>query len=345
MKIALCSSFLPFVNGGSRFIVEWLAEELRKHGHQTEIIWLPFVETPDTMFRQMMAYRMIDLAEKADKLIAFRPPAYVIPHPNKTLWFIHHFRKYYDSWGSALCKVSGDSRSQAFRSRLIAADTTAIGEAKRIFTNSRVVSDRLKRFNGLASEVLYPPIYQPERFTPGTYGDDIVSICRMESHKRQALFIEAMRYVQSGVKLRLCGLSHDGKYGAKLQRIAARHGLKDKVTIEHRWISEDEKAAILKDALGVAYAPLDEDSYGYPTLEGALAEKPVVTTADAGGTLEFVENGRNGLVCDPSPASLAAAFDLLWENKEQARRMGLAARERIGEMRIDWSHVVESVIA
>jgi glycosyltransferase involved in cell wall biosynthesis len=345
MKIALCSSFVPFINGGSRFIVEWLAEELMKHGHQTEIIWLPFMETPDTMFRQMMAYRMIDLAEKADKLIAFRPPAYVIPHPNKTLWFIHHFRKYYDLWDSSRCAASGDSRSQAFRRRLIAADTTAIGEAKRIFTNSRVVSDRLKRFNGLDSEVLYPPIHQPERFKPGAYGDEIVSICRIETHKRQKLSVEAMRFVKTGVKLRLCGVSHDGKHGGKLQRLVARHGLAGKVAIDHRWISEDEKAAIIKDALGVVYAPIDEDSYGYPTLEGALAEKPAVTTHDAGGTLEFVENGRNGFVCDPSPESLAAAFDALWRDRDQARRMGVAARERIGEMRIDWSHVVESVIA
>lgn len=345
MRIALCSSFVPFVNGGGRFIVEWLAEELMKHGHQTEIIWLPFVETPDTMFRQMMAYRMIDLAEKADKLIAFRPPAYVIPHPNKTLWFIHHFRKYYDLWGSAFGEARGDSRSQAFRNRLIAADTAAIGEARQIFTNSRVVSNRLKRFNGLDSEVLYPPIYCPERFTPGNYGDEIVLVCRIEPHKRQELFIEAMRFVKTGVKLRLCGLSHDGKYAAKLQNIAGKHGLKSKITIEHRWISEAEKTAIIKDALAVIYAPVDEDSYGYPTLEGALAEKPVVTTHDAGGTLEFVENGRNGFICDPSPESLAAAFDALWRDREQARRMGRAARERICEMRIDWSHVVESVTA
>ena len=162
MKVALCSSFVPFVNGGGRFIVEWLAAELMKHGHQTEIIWLPFVETPETMFRQMMAYRMIELANSADKLIAFRPPAYVIPHPNKTLWFIHHFRKYYDMWESPDPPANTDSRTRAFRSRLIAADSSAIGEAKRVFTNSRVVADRLKRFNGIDGEVLYPPIFQPE---------------------------------------------------------------------------------------------------------------------------------------------------------------------------------------
>lgn len=345
MKVALCSSFVPFINGGGRFIVEWLAAELLKRGHQTEIIWLPFVETPDTMFRQITAYRMIDLAQSADKLIAFRPPAYVIPHPNKTLWFIHHFRKYYDLWESPYLPGDTDGRGRAFRSRLIAADSAAIGEAKRVFTNSRVVADRLKHFNGIEGEVLYPPIYKPERFKAGPYGDEIVSICRVEPHKRQELFVQAMRFVKSGVKLRLCGLSHDGKYNAKLERIVAKHRLQNKVTIEHRWISEEEKAEIVGGALGMVYAPLDEDSYGYPTLEGALAEKPLITTEDAGGTLEFVESGRNGFICEPTPESIAAAFDALWDDPAKTKAMGQAARERIGEMRIDWSHVVESVLA
>ncbi len=345
MKVALCSSFVPFINGGGRFIVEWLAAELEKHGHQTEIIWLPFVETPDTMFRQMMAYRMIDLAQSADKLIAFRPPAYVIPHPNKTLWFIHHFRKFYDLWHTPHRPVQDDNRGRAFRSRLIAADNAAIGEAKRVFTNSRVVSDRLKSFNGIDSEVLYPPIYRPERFKSGAYGEEIVCVCRAEAHKRQELLVEAMRFVKSGVKLRLCGLSHDGKYHTKLQKIVAKYSLQRKVAIEHRWISEEEKVAIVGGALGIAYVPFDEDSYGYPTLEGALAERPLVTTHDAGGTLEFIENGRNGFICDPAPESLAAAFDALWEDRDSAKRMGQAARQRIDEMRIGWPHVVESMLA
>src|SRR5258708_11835378 len=124
MKIALCSSFVPFVGGGLRSIVDWLAEHLIEHGHKVEVIWLPFVQNPQTMFRQIAAYRMLDIARSADKLIAFRPPAYVIPHPNKTLWFIHHFRPFYDFWETEYRpRIADTEPGKAFRLQMVAADT------------------------------------------------------------------------------------------------------------------------------------------------------------------------------------------------------------------------------
>ena len=49
-----------------------------------------------------------------------------------------------------------------------------------------------------------------------------------------------------------------------------------------RYISDEEKLRLYANCLGVIYPPLDED-YGYITLEAMLAQKPVVTTRDAGG--------------------------------------------------------------
>ena len=61
-------------------------------------------------------------------------------------------------------------------------------------------------------------------------------------------------------------------------------------------------------ALAVVFPPFDED-YGYVTLEAFLAHKPVVTTTDAGGPLEFVEDGVTGFVAEPTPEALGAAID------------------------------------
>lgn len=345
MKIALCSSFVPFSFGGARFIVDWLETKLIEHGHAVERIYLPFVETPDTMFEQMMSYRLLDLTDTADRVIALRPPAYMIPHPDKVLWFIHHIRVFYDLWGSEYCPVPDTPAGRAVRDQLVTADTVALREARRIFTNSQVVSDRLKTFNGLDSEVLYPPILDPGRFHCAEYGDEIVYVCRVEHHKRQHLLVEAMAHVRTPVRLRLCGSANDGLYADRLRALIETLGVADRVRFENRWISEEEKAAALSTALAAAYLPLDEDSYGYPSLEASHARKPILTTTDSGGVVELVQDGLNGFVRDPDPHALAEAMDRLYRDRAGTRTMGHAAERRVGDLNITWDHVLERLTA
>jgi len=343
MRIGLVSSAVPLVNGGGRFIVEWARAHLQASGHEVELFFLPFVETPETMFDQIAAYRLIDLTQSCDRIVTFRPPAHVIEHPNKIAWFIHHIRGFYDLWDTPYAAAKNDPKGRALRDRMIATDTRTLGECRRIFTNSQVVSDRLARFNGLASTPLYPPIWRPERFRPGAYGDEIVAVCRVEAHKRQDLLIDAMRHVSTGVKLRICGLASNPEFAASLSAKIKEGGLGDRVAFENRWISEEEKADIIENALAVAYLPLDEDSYGYPSLEGAHAEKAIVTAVDSGGTLELVQDGRNGFISGADPRAVAAAFDALHADKSRARRMGAESRARLHELRIDWDRVTEAL--
>lgn len=344
MKIALCSSFVPFVNGGYRNIVEWLEIVLREAGHEVERIYLPEVDAPDLLFKQMAAFRFIDL-EAADRIICFRPQSHLIAHRHKIVWFIHHLRGFYDLWDSPYRGFPDDTHHRGIRDALWAADTAALGEAKQVFSNSQVVSDRLQRYNGIQSETLFPPVFRPERFHHRAMNDEIVCICRLEHHKRQHLLIEALRYCNSPVKLKLCGLSSSTDYPAGLRQLALDQGVAGRVVIDHRWIGEDEKADLLADCLAAAYLPVDEDSYGYPTLEAAHASKPLLTTTDAGGTLEFVLHEINGLVTLPQPQALALAMDRLYEDREEAQRMGRSANARIEELNIGWSHVLERLLA
>ena len=60
------------------------------------------------------------------------------------------------------------------------------------------------------------------------------------------------------------------------------------------FVSADELVALYAGCRAAYYAPLNED-YGYVTVEAFLSRKPVVTTTDAGGPLEFVTDGRDGL--------------------------------------------------
>ena len=196
MKIALCSSFFPFINGGARNIVEWLQAMLTEQGHQVERIYLPEVDAPDLLFQQMMAYRWVDL-EMADRIICFRPQAHLIPHPHKILWFIHHIRAFYDLWDGPYRGFPDDPKHRDIRDALHRVDDAGLREAKAIFTNSQVVSERLKFYNKIESEVLYPPVFQSERYHCAGFNDEIVCVCRLEHHKRQHLLVEAMRHTRT----------------------------------------------------------------------------------------------------------------------------------------------------
>ena len=343
MKIAIVSSFVPFVYGGARYIVDWLEQKLLEHGHQVERFYLPFVDRTDDLFDQILAFRLIDLSSACDRLIALRPPAHVLPHPNKVLWFIHHIRGFYDLWDTPYRMAPDNPSGRAIRARLIELDTRTILEARRVFTNSQVVAKRLLNYNGIPATPLYPPILSPERFHNDGYGDEIVVICRIELHKRQWLLVEAMRYVETAVKLRLCGTSMNSANTDAIRATIMRHSLQSKVILEDRWISEQEKIERLASALAVAYVPEDEDSYGYCSLEAAHADKAVLTTDDSGGVLELVSNEINGLVVPPDPRALADAMDRLFVDRSRTAAMGEANKSRLQQLGVDWETVVRAL--
>jgi glycosyltransferase involved in cell wall biosynthesis len=344
MKIALCSSYVPFVRAGYRNIVDWLEPVLQAAGHQVEKVYLPEVDDPDSLFRQMMAYRWIDL-EMADRIVCFRPQAHLIPHHHKIVWFIHHIRLFYDLWDSPYRGFPDDARHRGIRDALRAVDNAALREAKVVFTNSKVVSDRLRRYNDIGSEVLYPPVFRPERFHCTGFNDEIVCVCRLEHHKRQQLLVEAMSHARTSVRLRLSGECADSVYSLDLLRRITELDLSDRVILDNRWISEEEKIEQLANCLAVAYLPFDEDSYGYPSIEASHASKPVLTTFDSGGVLELVRDGSNGYVVDALPEALGEAMDRLYLDRAKTEAMGRNARDRLTGLNISWSHVLQRLLA
>ena len=70
------------------------------------------------------------------------------------------------------------------------------------------------------------------------------------------------------------------------------------------------------------------EDLGYVPLEAFLSGKPVLTTEDAGGPLEFVRDGETGLVVAPRPEALGVALRLAWTRLEALKAMGEAGRRR-----------------
>jgi glycosyltransferase involved in cell wall biosynthesis len=339
MKVAIFSTFVPFIYGGGRNIVDWLATKLQEFGFSTEVIYLPSNYTPNLILQQMACFRAIDLSS-ADRVICIRPQAHVISHPNKVLWFIHHLREYYDLWND-----DGNlDHLEDFKFSLIDTDTSALREAKKIYTNSQVISDRLKKFNGISNaKILYPPIFQPEIYSLAGFNDEIVYVGRVEPHKRQELLIRALALTKTEVKLRIIGATSNPAYFKDLTALIATLGITERVAFNNVWMPESEKVKFLSECLATAYLPLDEDSYGYPSLESSHSSKPILTTIDSGGVLELVSDGINGYVTEPDPKALADAMDQLFSDRKATRLMGLNAQFRLKELSISWENVVHEL--
>jgi glycosyltransferase involved in cell wall biosynthesis len=344
VRVLVASTYVPFIDGGGRMIVRDLVRALRERDHEVDTIEIPFLSAWDTMLEQMLAIRLMDVSEVADVLVAIRTPSYLLRHPNKRLWFIHHHRGAYDLWGTAYQDIPDTPEGCATRDAIVAADNLYLREAQGIFTNSQIVADRLREFNDLDGTVLYPPLGEPERFLSAPAEDYVFYPCRITGHKRQQLAVEAAAQLSTDARVVIAGAPDGPGQLQPLQELIDRHGLKDRVRLIARWISEDEKAELIARSAGVLYIPFLEDSYGYVTLEAFHAHKPVITCSDSGGTLEIIQDGVNGLVASPDAASLAAAIDRLRADPVTAVEMGDRAHETLTLKDISWDTVVSSLL-
>jgi glycosyltransferase involved in cell wall biosynthesis len=344
VRVLVASTFVPFIEGGGRMIVRDLVRAVRERGHEVDTIEIPFVSVWDQMLEQMLALRMMDVSDAADVLVAIRTPSYLLRHPNKRLWFIHHHRGAYDLWDTPYQDIPGTPEGLAVRQAIVAADDLYLRESQEIFTNSQIVADRLRDFNGLDGTVLYPPLGEPQRFVPAPAEDYVFYPCRITGHKRQHLLVEAAAHLQSDVRVVIAGAADSPEQLQPLYETIARHGLEERVQLIPRWISEEEKAELISRSVGVLYVPFLEDSYGYVTLEAFHAHKPVITCSDSGGTLEIIEEGVNGLIAAPEAAALAAAIDRLRADPQAAQAMGERAHETLRAKDISWDRVVRSLL-
>jgi glycosyltransferase involved in cell wall biosynthesis len=226
------------------------------------------------------------------------------------------------------------------------ADLAALGQARRVFCNSEVTRARLQEHLGMTAEVLLPPLLQDAALTSGPYGDYLLALGRISRAKRQDLAVAAMSGVPPGTgRLVVAGPPDSPEDERRLRELVDEHGLADRVDLLPEFISADRKAELVAGARGVVYLPVDEDSYGYVTLEAAYARRPVVTATDSGGILTLVSDGDTGEVVPPEPTALAGSFMALLRDEARAARLGGALHDRAHDLGLSWSTVVGKLLA
>jgi glycosyltransferase involved in cell wall biosynthesis len=341
-RILICTAQVPFVRGGAEYLVEGLRDALRERGHAVDVVALPYQWHPiERIPESALAWRLLDIAsfngEPVDLVIATKFPSYLVRHPRKVVWLVHQHRQAYDWYGTPLSDFTNLPEHRQVRDAIFRMDRRGLGECAARFTISRNVSARLKRFNGLDSAALYPPSRYAAWLHAGPYGDYILSSSRLDRAKRLDLLLDAFALTRPPARLLLAGAGPDRE---RLEQHAARLGLGERVRFLG-FVPDAELVELYAGARAVYYAPVDED-YGFATVEAFGAARPVVTTDDAGGVLEFVEHGVNGLVCAPDPAQLARAIDSLAADPARAERLGRAGRPRVAD--ITWAKVVDALL-
>jgi glycosyltransferase involved in cell wall biosynthesis len=332
MRLAVCMPQVPFERGGTEIFADGLVQALREHGHETELVTVPFKWYPgERVLTQSFLWRMLDLEEAngrpIDAVIATKFPSYVVRHPNKIVWLLHQFRQAWDLDRTELGQFSESAEDRALRRKVLDLDRMSLGEAKKIFTTSSIVAGRLKDSVGLDAEVLAPPP-APLAFRCDEYGDFILSVNRLDRAKRIDLLIEAAAQVPD-VRVVIAG---DGPDRERLEGLA-----NGRVEFVGR-VSDEELAALYARCRAVYYAPVNED-YGLVPYEAFLSDKPVITTTDAGGPLDIVRDGETGRVVAPRAEELARALAL---SEDEARTLGRAGHEIARG--VTWSRCVERLL-
>jgi len=114
-------------------------------------------------------------------------------------------------------------------------------------------------------------------------------------------------------------------YHYELERYANRLGLADRVIFTGL---RQDVPEILSD-VAISVLPSLSEGFSNAVLESMAAGKPVIATR-VGGNPEAVADGETGILVPPRDAgALARSMCQLLEDREAARRMGHAARQRV----------------
>ena len=324
-------------------IARSLVQALRDAGHTADII-----VTPQNRFgRQASAYVATWFTDvessdgkPIDQVISLRYPSYAVRHPKHVCWLNHTMREYYDLWDrfSAGLSAAGRIKERARRTAIHATDRYLLTRnVSRLFVQSRTIQRRLAMWPELCSSVLYPP--PPQRtYRCDAYGDYVFLVSRLTRLKRADLLIEALAQPDVTARAVIAG---DGEERAALEQLARARGVVERVTFAGR-ISDDQLVNHLARCRVVCFPPFEED-YGFVTAEAFASRKAVITCRDSGGPAELVEDGVNGLICDPTPQAVAAALRRVMEDPGAADRLGAAAYD--SSTRLSWPQAVAQLTA
>ncbi|MBQ7617609.1 MAG: glycosyltransferase [Desulfovibrio sp.] len=377
----LAPSSVPFQIGGAEHFWWGLLHAFNSFSvYQAELIKLPAPEaTFSELVASYKAFSQMDLSH-FDMVVTSKYPAWMVHHRRHILYLQHKLRGLYDTYhftGLPLTlaeypeklrelmvvirkeKPGREDLASAFElaeralackslsSKLFAFPGPLIRELVHFFDRVALAPKEIFAYAAIAENVTKRAEYFPYGVKPlilhhppelsGFFcekGSYIFTASRLNGTKRVELIVQAMAYVASPVKLKIAGTGPD------LERLKALASHDARIEFLG-YVPTENLPRLYANALFVPFVPYDED-YGLITIEAMKSQKAVVTTRDAGGVCEFVDDGVTGLCTDPDPRALGAAFQKLLDDPQGTEAMGRRANERVEK--INWEQTVHKLL-
>ena len=331
--LAVVTSSPPGVDGGHLAVARALVAAAAESGHTAHL-----VVTPDYGFgRQTASYwaawttdvLQID-GQRVDQVISFRLPSYAVRYPAHMCWLNHTMREYYDLWPRFAATISTRNLVKESIRKVLTrtADRWLLRHnVSRVIAQSHTIRKRLTDDFALHAGVLWPPP-PPRPYRCDEYGDYVFAASRLVPLKRLDLLVRALAEPAAlGVRAVIAG---KGDERVPLEQLAVQLHVAGRVQfIGHA--HDETYVDHLARCRAVCFTPFAED-YGLVTVEAFAASKPVITCADSGGPTELVRHDETGIVCEATPASLAAALARITDDAALAERLGAAAAAQAATM-------------
>lgn len=296
-----------------------------------------------------------------DIVISTQPPSFAVDHNKVIALFYHHLKIYYDLFDVYIeCGLERRDIHETATKIIRQIDNYYLTNEKYYLAGSKHVARRLKKFNNINENIIY--IFNAgiddDFYSYNGKIEYIYPICvgRHEFPKRPELFLHSMNHVEGLI----------GKVIGEGGKTEALKTIDKYLTYIHNYEKNDisdeflwkkvmfnmEKLDInnltLKDiktntiftgrisraqlmneyskALCVV-CPSYEEDYGLTALEAMSFHKPVIVCNDGGGYLDFIEDGRNGFIVEPTGEAIAEKINYLNQNRDILIRMGENAYE------------------
>ena len=242
-------------------------------------------------------------------------------HPN-LYYCLTPTRMFYDQREATLARQRALRRfagSLWIRSHA-ALERRAVGHCDRITAISENVRERVRRYYGRESDVIYPPV-RTSRLGFREIGDFWLSVSRLYPEKRIQLQLEAFRQLPSEKLVLVGGYSK----GDLTERYVATLHPPPNVTLLGE-VSDAELAELYARCRGFVTTALDED-FGITPVEAMAAGKAVLATNE-GGYRETVVHGKTGYLLPPTPEAFAGTIRQLDDAALASMREACVARAR-----------------